>query len=49
VHVADTFHAYNPDHQVFAKARLDEAYLENLGLTHRLPIWAAAAQTGAPR
>jgi len=44
VHVADTLYGYNPDHQIFAKARLDEAYLVNLGLTGRLPIWTAAAQ-----
>jgi putative nucleotidyltransferase with HDIG domain len=45
VHVADTLHAYNPEHAIFAKAHLDEAYLEKLGLAHRLPEWVAAAQT----
>jgi putative nucleotidyltransferase with HDIG domain len=48
VHVADTIHAYNPEHAVFAKARLDETYLANLGLADRLPIWTAAAQPGLP-
>ena len=43
VHVADTLHAYNPEHPVFARARLDEAYLANLDLIDRLPVWTAAA------
>jgi len=46
VHVADTIYAYNPDHPVFAKARLDETYLANLGLTGRLPDWLAAVGAG---
>jgi putative nucleotidyltransferase with HDIG domain len=46
VHVADCFHGYTPDHPIFAKARLDEAYLGNLGLTGRLPDWTAAVKSG---
>jgi len=47
VHVADTFCAYNPDHAVFARARLDEDYLASLGFSDRLPDWEAAAQLGS--
>jgi putative nucleotidyltransferase with HDIG domain len=46
VHVADTMCGYNPDHAVFAKARLDEDYLASLGLSGRLPDWEAAVQRG---
>jgi putative nucleotidyltransferase with HDIG domain len=47
VHVADTFYGYNPDHQIFSKARLDEATLAGLGLLERVPVWLAAMQPGA--
>ncbi len=46
VHVADTVHGYNPDHPIFAKARLDEAYLGELGLMGRVPVWLEAVQAG---
>lgn len=42
VHVADTHYGYNPDHPVFSRARLDQAYLINLGLLNRLPLWNEA-------
>jgi len=47
VHVADTLCAYNPDHAVFSRARLDEGYLAGLGLGGRLPDWEAAAKAGS--
>jgi putative nucleotidyltransferase with HDIG domain len=49
VHVADTVYGYNPDHVIFSRARLDEAYLANLGLANRLPVWTAAVQNGLAR
>ena len=49
VHVADTIYGYNPDHPVFSRARLDEAYLANLGLASRMPDWTAAMQGGAAK
>jgi len=42
VHVADTHYGYDPDHEIFAKARLDQTYLMDLGLSDRLPIWNEA-------
>ena len=47
VHVADTIHGYNPDHEAFSKARLDEVYLDNLGLAGRMPDWIAAVHSVA--
>ena len=45
VHVANTIYGYNPDHEIFGKAILDEAYLTRLGLTDRVPDWRLAAET----
>jgi putative nucleotidyltransferase with HDIG domain len=47
VHVADCLYAYNPDHEIFSRARLDMAYLTALGLADRIPDWKAAAQMKA--
>jgi len=49
VHVADTLYAYNPDHMIFSRARLDESYLTNLGLIDRLPVWMAAVRAGSSK
>jgi len=42
VHVADTHYGYNPTHEIFALARLDQTYLIELGLANRLPAWSLA-------
>jgi hypothetical protein len=42
VHVGDTHYGYHPDHEIFAKARLDQPYLVSLGLAERLPKWFEA-------
>lgn len=49
VHVADTLHGYNPDHEVFSRARLDEAYLANLGYAGRLNDWTAAVHSSGSK
>ena len=41
VHAADCLHADDPEHEIFASARLDEGYLRGLGLLERVPVWRA--------
>jgi len=43
VHVADALHANTAEHELFATAHLDLAYLTELGLADRVPVWRAAA------
>jgi HD-like signal output (HDOD) protein len=47
VHVANSIYGGNPDHEAFAKARVDEPYLAHIGLSSRLPVWRNAIQTMA--
>ncbi|NTV76373.1 MAG: hypothetical protein HGA66_19520, partial [Holophaga sp.] len=44
VHIADRLLSADPEHEIFSTARLDEAYLEGLGLRERVPVWAAAIE-----
>jgi HD-like signal output (HDOD) protein len=39
VHVADALLAPDPEHEIFGTARLDEAYLAQIGLADRIPLW----------
>jgi len=45
VHVANTIYGYNPEHEVFGKAVLEEGYLTRLGLLDRMPDWRTAAES----
>lgn len=47
VHAANAILAEDPEHEVFATARLDENHLRSLGYTHRIPAWRACAADGA--
>jgi HD-like signal output (HDOD) protein len=40
VHIADSLLAADPEHEIFATARLDESYLRTLGLWDRVPAWS---------
>lgn len=46
VHVADTLCGGAPEHDVFGRVRLDQAYLSSLGLSSRMPAWRAAVKAG---
>ena len=39
VHAADILLAEDPEHELFATARLDEPYLRSLDLWDRVPDW----------
>jgi putative nucleotidyltransferase with HDIG domain len=43
VHVANAMYAYNPEHDLFSRAVLDETHLDRLGLRGRIPEWRTAA------
>lgn len=46
VHVADTLVGSSPEHELFERVRLDQAYLSSLGLSSRMPAWRAAVKAG---